>query len=373
MRDLFDIKQPQNAVSVSVPGKLFITGEYAILYPKQPAILAAVNQYLTADLTETSDNFNTITSELSALPPLVYNKQEITMQALVKDYPQWKYVLSAVKVTEEMLTAMQIDLRHFQMHLQTELIDEKGLKLGLGSSGAVTVAAIRCLLAFYGLTPLNNETVYRLAAISLMRLKSNGSLGDIAAISHGGWVYYQSFNRAKMHALIEENIAVTKLLTKPWPDLEIKSLTPPADLQFLIGWTQEPASTENLVGQLLDRVHTNEAWFEDFLTQSMHSVRRMKQGFDEKNLELIQAEIKTYRSLLDGLNQTFDLNIYTPALEKLIKTAEQFDFYAKSSGAGGGDCGIAIGNSIQTSAQLTQAWLKENIMTLDLAVADEVN
>ena len=49
-------------IQATAPGKLFIAGEYAVVTPGQPALIAAVNRYLTVDLTPSLEEVGTIYS-----------------------------------------------------------------------------------------------------------------------------------------------------------------------------------------------------------------------------------------------------------------------------------------------------------------------
>ena len=59
-------------------------------------------------------------------------------------------------------------------------------------------------------------------------------------------------------------------------------------------------------------------------------------------------------------------NIYSPELIKLVKASEGLDVCAKSSGAGGGDCGIAFSFDENDSRELTKRWEKLGIDTIFL-------
>lgn len=52
MQQLFDLKPEAcfQSYTSKVPGKLFVAGEYAILEAGNPAILFAVNQYLSCSV-----------------------------------------------------------------------------------------------------------------------------------------------------------------------------------------------------------------------------------------------------------------------------------------------------------------------------------
>ena len=59
-----------------------------------------------------------------------------------------------------------------------------------------------------------------------------------------------------------------------------------------------------------------------------------------------------------------DTSIYSDKLIKLVKTVENYDACAKSSGAGGGDCGIAISFSRTDSENIIEKWKKVGIELL---------
>ena len=42
-------------IEVTTPGKLFIAGEYAVVEPGHPAIIVAVDQFVTVTVEETTD------------------------------------------------------------------------------------------------------------------------------------------------------------------------------------------------------------------------------------------------------------------------------------------------------------------------------
>src|SRR5699024_9446509 len=285
--------------TVKVPGKLFITGEYAILFPKQPAIIIAVDQFLTAQVTASDlPEGGVIRTNLSELGPLNYVRQDGNFQVSANTASGWHYCINAIRVTESLLKSLKVPLLNYNIQFNSELINTDGLKFGLGSSGAIVVATIKGILAYHGVQALDHVTIFKLAAIALTLSKSNGSLADIATITTGGWVYYQSFDRQWLKEMVHANTPVASLLLKDWPDLVIESLSVTDELALLIGWTQSPASTENLVRQLLERSNPSYDVFKSFLKSAMTSVERMRSGFQAKNLASIQDEIQVYRQLL---------------------------------------------------------------------------
>ena len=137
---------------------------------------------------------------------------------------------------------------------------------------------------------------------------------------------------------------------------------------MLIGWTGKPASTSLLVDKisLFKAVHQQE--YRHFLSDSRQCVSKLTKGFREKNLSLIQQQIRANRKLLQRLGSLSGVSIETPLLQKLCAIAEKFNGAAKTSGAGGGDCGIVlIADDQETSGLLTE-WRQAGIEPLNLHV-----
>jgi mevalonate kinase len=61
----------------------------------------------------------------------------------------------------------------------------------------------------------------------------------------------------------------------------------------------------------------------------------------------------------------------TPALRRLVEVAGRLGIAAKPSGAGGGDCGIALVGSAREATELARAWREAGIVPLEVAVAAE--
>ena len=71
---------------------------------------------------------------------------------------------------------------------------------------------------------------------------------------------------------------------------------------------------------------------------------------------------------LENLHEITGVEIETPTLKYLIKSAERFGGAAKTSGAGGGDCGIVLIDSSIDTTPLLDEWTKHDIIPLDLSV-----
>jgi phosphomevalonate kinase len=153
-----------------------------------------------------------------------------------------------------------------------------------------------------------------------------------------------------------------------WPDLSIELLTPPADLRLMIGWTGSPASTSRLVDKVALVKAKQRSEYQTFLQASKACLKRMITGFHHGDLDAIQTELRLNRQLLQKLGTFSHVTIETPLLQRMIQLAENAGAAAKTSGAGGGDCGIVLINQAIDPQPLLAAWAAEGIEQLNLNV-----
>lgn len=352
-------------ITEKAPGKLYIAGEYAVVENGFPAILVALNQFVYCSIEASANGTGQIISHQYQNNAVQWHRQGDQMVVDQRDNP-FSYILSAIQVTEEYARTLNQPLGVYDLHIDSELDSASGKKYGLGSSAAVTVATVKALCKFYHL-PVDNDRIFKLAAIAHFAVQGNGSLGDVAASVYGGWIAYHSFDRQWL-AEQRKFLDLTTLLNLPWPNLKIESLTAPANLALVIGWTGKPASTSQLVDKISVFKARQQAKYQEFLNASRNCIQRMIDGFHAGSLEMIQSEIRYNRSLLQELAKLSGVQIETPVLRHLCQIAEQFGGAAKTSGAGGGDCGIvAIDAHADLQAMIGQ-WTAQRIEHLPLAV-----
>lgn len=346
------------------PGKLYIAGEYAVIEKNCPAIIVAINEFVYASIEKTDSN-GTIYSKQYSNNSVEWTRKNNELVIDNRDNP-FHYILSAIKYTEQYVCENGGQLEFFDLKINSELDSEDGKKYGLGSSAAVTVATVKALLKFYQM-PADNYLIYKLAAIAHFSVQGNGSLGDIAASVFGGWLAYQTFDKDWLKEKLTK-MSLTALVQQKWPNLKVTLLTPPADLQLLIGWSQQPALTARLVDQTSEEKADNQKFYQEFLQASQACVNKMIMGFEQQDLATIMAQIRVNRELLQQLAQMSNVQIEIPKLTKLIEIAEHNHGAAKTSGAGNGDCGIVIAGPMTNIDQMKAEWLENGILPLDFKV-----
>lgn len=334
----------------------------------------------------------------------------------IPDDEKYAYVFAAMRVIDSYASecsAPNMGHKSYNLHISSELDDEKsGRKYGLGSSAAITVATVRALCKWYGLKP-DVPTICKLSLIASSMVKKSGSGGDVAASSCGGWILYRAYDRDWLESelgLIKSGESdFSKLLCKKWPRLEFKRINVPKTLKLLVGWTGSPASSAQLVSSVESSVEgrteggaesnvesnvessvsseiAHPFTYQDFCNQSEVCVQKLAQSLEnfsleessiqkssikESELNNISACFAQNRELLQKLSALTGTLIETPKLTRFIEDANFAGIPAKTSGAGGGDCAIALTTIYEKNRveSMKSAWENHGIMPLNIEVA----
>ena len=321
---------------VKTCGKLYWAGEYAILEPGQLALIKAIPIYMTAEI-ESSE---------------VYRLYSDMFSYSVDMRPDSSYTLiqETVALVEEYLTAQGVELQPFSLDIRGKM-EREGKKFGLGSSGSVVVLVIKAMLAFYERLA-DRELLFKLASAVLLKRGDNGSMGDIACIVSEDLVLYQSFDREKVAQWLEKEDLKT-VLARDW-GFSIRSVEPALKFDFLVGWTKEVAVSSHMVKQIKDNMNSS------FLQASKETVANLVKALEVGQEETIIDLLEQASQLLEGLSS----EIYTPSLRQLKDASQDLKAVAKSSGAGGGDCGIALSFDQDSTTLLKKRWANLGIELL---------
>ena len=356
-------------ITSKAPGKLFIAGEYAVVEPGHGAIIAAVSRYLTVIIDETT-SVGTLTSTQN--PDVVVEWTRENEQFRAKGDHPYKLVEEAILVAEQYVRECGILTNAlYSLSITSELDDAKrGIKYGLGSSGAVVVATIQAVLDFYE-TPRTPLLIYKLSVLTNLRLSQRGSFGDIAASSFGGMVYYTSPDRSDLLVKLQSQ-TIKEICDNDWKDLLIERLPEIPDFTLLVGWTGQVAITDSLIQatEKKRKVATDSAFYKEFLVKSHAIVQVLQSAWNKQDIPALQEGIRSNRALLNEFAQVMQLEIETPALQTLCNLAEQNGACAKTSGAGGGDCGICFTQNETERQQIETQWAKAQIQVLPIAIAE---
>lgn len=357
-------------VNTKAPGKLYVAGEYAVVEPGYSAIITAVDLFIYLNLSDTTKNYGTIYSEGFTKEAIRWVRVDNKVN-LKETSTSLKYVLTAIHTTEDYVSDLGLPLKNYDLHITSDLKNETGRKLGLGSSGAVTVATIQGILELYNIPP-SDYLVYKLSVLTQLQLGINSSFGDLAAIAYTGWIQYTSFDRET----VLENFqlySIKEVVEMDWPHLKIERLKIPDEINFLIGWTGSPASSDQLVGEVQERKAQSVEQYQQFLMDSKAAVQQLATALLENNQQNIIQAVNHNREALLYMGQQTNVLIETPMLTTLIEIAKKYHGTAKTSGAGGGDSGIAFIFEEDLVAAVLSEWEAAGITNLPLSIYSKDN
>ena len=321
---------------VQTCGKLYLAGEYAVLTAGQPAIIKAIPIYMTGEIQAASAY--RLTSDM------------FEHSANLESDPDYALIQETVGAMNTYLLALDYQLQPFSLKISGKM-ERDGKKFGIGSSGSVVILTLKAMAALYELD-LEPELLFKLASYVLLKRGDNGSMGDLACIAYEDLIYYRSFDRELIRKRMDK-VDLLQLLAEAW-GFEIRSIKPRLAMDFLVGWTKQPAISKDLVNQVKSAIS------ESFLTGSRTQVDALERALLAREKLAIQSSLEKASQLLERLSPA----IYTDRLKVLKEAAEGLNCVAKSSGAGGGDCGIALSFDVTSSKQLIQAWQAAGIELL---------
>ncbi|MFT8358034.1 phosphomevalonate kinase [Bifidobacterium aquikefiri] len=389
------------------PGKLYVAGEYAVVEPGHRAIVVAVDRFLDVEVrvSHGDSSQGSLQSNRFTQQSVQWHRSQDTIVVDSADQSGWGFIINAIRMVEKLAREVGKTLKYCDISVSSGLDDASGKKYGLGSSAAVTVATVQALCSFYNLD-IDAMQRYKLAFLAANEVQSSGSGGDIAAGTFHGCIAYSSPDRAWIAARnAESSLSIAQLIHMDWPGLSIEQLPIPTAMKFLVGWTGAPASTPELVANVQHRVHGNtkhqlhaqsgtvvsktvvsepvvsktvkahepsahaEQRYAAFIQRSDACVQSMAEAFGHGDISAIQTQIREARRILLSLTEITGTVVETPALHRLVSIAESHGAAAKSSGAGGGDCGIAICGMDVDARAIQHDWNACGIEALNLRIS----
>lgn len=358
-------------VKVSAPGKLFLSGEWAILEQGNPGIVAAVNKRVFAEvnpaekLLVTIDDFGIRDLECD------WDGSSLKPHGEV-DEGQIKFLKASIETAIRFLKEQGTDFRPFAIRTWGEEthveVGGQQKKVGFGSSAASVVAIVQAVLDVHGFQA-TKEQVYKLSALT--HYVAQGKVGsgfDVAASTYGGVFVYQRFDPTWLIEQMEAKRGLKEIVAAEWPGFSVEPLEIPESFQLLVGWTSESASTSAMVKQLnawaADHQTDYKKAFDGIASLVRELIPAWKEGNKDRVLELVQKN----HVLLSELGKQSGVGIETPELKKLSDLAHAAGGAGKLSGAGGGDCGIAVCFDQEVAGKIEQAWKEAGLVLIDATV-----
>jgi phosphomevalonate kinase len=199
-------------------------------------------------------------------------------------------------------------------------------KAGFGGSASATVAAVLAGRSATGQVS-SAEELFAIAAKVHRMVQGSGSGIDVAAAAHGGTLRF-----------------------------EAGTVAPIAAVRPAVVWSGASAATH-------PRITAYHAWKDR--AAFVHDSAAIVDGFGADPI----AAMNEARELLAGMADRAGIAWATPALDRIALLAELHGGAAKPSGAGGGDCAVALFPDPARESAFLAACASEGFLPIPVAVA----
>lgn len=299
-------------ISVAVPGKLMLMGEHAVVYGR-PCIVTAVDQRMRVSVGMRDDAIFTLEApEVNITgyqkPMTEVGKGEIPKEARFAEVAAANFI-SQYKIDAGINITIQANF---------------SAKFGFGSSSAVTVGVIKGLSELTGIK-LSDKELFDLSYKTVLDAQGKSSGFDVAAAIYGGTIYFLTGGKT------------------------IEAL--PADgMNLVVGYSGIKADTVSMINLVAEKMKN----YQDGVNKIFDGIGKLVD--DAKQAMLEKDRMRRLGTLID-YNQSYleDLGVSTDKLNNMITAAQKAGALgAKLSGAGGGDCMIAL-TSAENKLKVSQA------------------
>lgn len=286
-------------ISVSVPGKLMLFGEHAVVY-NRPCLVTAVDQRLTTKIA-------------------ISDQEKIQLEAPevgIKNYSKKITSLGQGRIPKG-AKFVEFGVNNFfrkyklKQGIKIETKTEFSSQFGFGSSAAVTVGVLVGLAKLFEVN-LSKKQLFDLAYQTVLDVQGVGSGFDLAAAIWGGTIYFVTGGKR-----------IIPLKTKSLP--------------LVIGYTKMKADTPTLVKKVAVLREKNKRLIDSVFDQISLVTNKARRVLLKGNFKEAGNLMNINQGLLDALG------VNTQELANLIFASRKAGAWgAKLSGAGGGDCMIVF-------------------------------
>jgi len=356
-------------MKISAPGKLFLSGEWAVLEMGNPGIVTAVNKRVFCEIKEaekitvTVDDFEikNVQADFDGKITWKTNSEEV-MDRL-------KFMKGAIETVFKYLGKHKnFRIRSWGEMSQIEIEGEMR-KIGFGSSAASVVATVASILALHGhdiSKRTTKDVIYKLATMAHYFTQGKvGSAFDVAASTYGGVFVYKRFDPKWLEKQIEKGRDVKSIVESEWPGFYVEELGIPKDFILEIGWTKESASTSDMVKHMQSFKNSHQEDYKRIYEDIGILVKDLIEYWKSKDREGILQTLRKNEDYLRELGEKSGVGIETDGLRQLSRIANNCGAAGKLSGAGGGDCGIAVMFDPDIAEAVKNKWKENGFYVID--------
>jgi len=333
---------------LSVPGKLFLSGEYAVLWGGA-ARLVAVGPRLFAHVKRREDREVHLVLEEGRLsghatPLGVSWSREVP--------PGFRF---AARALGEAFRAQGREGTGLSLAISPSFAEGGGQKLGMGGS------ARACVLAAEAARSALDERfdTLKLALVAhAVEQGMKGSGGDVASVFAGGIIRYK---RYAVDALAKASSTGTYgAAFAASPPVELARLSAPG-VRPVYAFAGESASTLRWIGSVEGRLSPEAR--QAFVTQSDELGDLLEEGLSLGDFTALREAVPRLHQLLCGLGP-----LETEPMRRILALTQSFGGVGKMSGAGGGDGVILFAPDDAARVELLEGLKARGFLAIPLEV-----
>lgn len=314
-------------LSTSAPGKLVLSGEYAVL-DGAPAVAMAVNRRATVTVSAFEDGYHVIDSIGHDQGRFKSIDGKLQFLAGESSHRLFAAVWDTVAPTLSGNRLFRLDTSRF-------VDPDSGAKLGIGSSAAMTVALCAALV---GASADRQQVVD--AAMRAHRLFQDGvgSGVDIASSVAGGMIEYR----------IDQTVSIQSA----WPD----------GVCYTLLWSGVSANSKEKLKQLNGQTRRLSC------TVLGDSAERVANAWRLNDRHVLIDEYANYVEALSRFDNDHKLGIFDAGHDELRDAALRQGLVYKPCGAGGGDVGMVLGTDASELKAFAKHATRQGFQTLDMQI-----
>jgi len=366
-------------MQVIAPGKLMLSGEWSILEMGVPCIVMAINQKVGA-IIDASDSivFNApdlgLTNILATFDGKKLNWLGVTEPKAIEKLSVAK---NAIELTLAYLEGKGKKTKLFKMETFSsdtlaKLPNGTTAKVGFGSSAAVCVAIVGAVLKLNGYKLNDKKTkdlIFKIACTAHYLAQGKvGSSFDIAASTYGGALVYTRFDPNWLVKEMNSGKSVSEIMDSEWPAFTAENIQLPKKFELLVGFVGYSASTKELILKLNSFKDSQKEHYWQIINSIKGITTQLIDAVKQNDEIKIFSLLKENRTQLQDLSNSSQNNLETKELALLADIAQRNGCVGKQSGAGGGDCGIAISFDSKKSAAIKKEWTENGIVPLEVKI-----
>lgn len=310
-------------IRASAPGKLVLSGEYAVL-DGAAALSMAVDRRAIVTIVLREGDCHAVTAPgfSDSVSLFTAKSGKLSWHAGDKDFALFEQVWAATGMSSGEPLSFTLDTRAFR---------ENSIKTGVGSSAALTVALTAAMSAVSG---ADDAGVARRAHNEFQG--GSGSGVDIATSLAGGVVEYRIGENAGLHVA--------------WPE----------GLCYAVFWSGVAADTRSKLERLQKRPAPPARAALGEAAEQFAAV------FREGPVPRILEELNDYTAALRQFDAETGLGIFAAGHARLADSATAHSAVYKPCGAGGGDVGIAVAAAEDSLSSFTDVAVALGFRRLDM-------